>query len=59
MRYLIIMEDGTMVQTDGITDGDTFQAADDGYVDIVDTSTMTQYHMNDWHEIDIYTPEGE
>ena len=58
MRYLIIMEDGTMVQSDGITDGD-IQAVDDGYADIVDTSTMTQYHMNDWHEIDIYIPEGE
>ena len=51
--FLVIYEDGSIETADDIKD-DTFEAADNGYVDIINISNAipTQYGDGEWHEID-------
>ena len=51
--YLLIYEDNSL-QTAVELDEDTFKAADEGYIDIVDITGETpfQYYQKGWHKID-------
>ena len=51
--YLMIFEDSSLSTIDELTDDDK-QAADDGYLDIIDFDTHEQYSQGEWHLINHY-----
>ena len=52
MKYLFIFEDGNYSQSDELTK-DELNAADDGYLDIIDTTEMTTYYQCKWTQVPI------
>lgn len=50
MRYLLITEDITFLQTDTLTDAE-YESCDNGFLFIVDTENMTEYYNGKWHEV--------
>ena len=54
MRYIMIMEDGSVFKADKVTDSDK-EAVDIGILSIIDTKTMTEYYQNSWSPIPEWT----
>ena len=48
--YLIITEDNSAFKTEKITDSDK-SACDDGYIQIFDVGSMSEYYMGEWTRI--------
>ena len=53
MKYIMIMEDGTIFKSDTITRDDK-DACDNGILDVIDTDTMQQYYEDIWVDITVW-----
>lgn len=51
MRYLMIMEDGSMFKSEGITASD-IEGVKAGVVDIVDTEKMAVFYGETWRNLE-------